>query len=182
MTFLRKDFLSVFGLVYPLKKLSVLSYLQCTIRLIDETGKSTLVLKNEAEKIANERKMDLKQVGFVSEKLSHAVYKLVPDVPKSISPSTQTQHSFNNVKIKELTMTCLIEDHDLKVKSKKLQEFLDKGYHVTVTVAKPVKANLLPKTIFDKLILFLNCSVECSSTKVNENMYKSTVAKSEKNF
>ena len=165
-------------LVYPFKNtyFSTLLHLRSTIRLIDELGKSTLVSKKEAEKVAHDRKMDLKQVGFTSDKLTHAVYKLVSAEPQVVLQSPL----LSGVKTKELTLTCLIEDHDLKVKSKKLQEFLNKGYQVSVTVSKPLKTTLLPKVVFDRLISFLDCSVEISSTKANENMFKTTVAKGEK--
>lgn len=166
------------------------------IRLIDINGKSLgLMSQLEAEKVAKTTKsttgvgrVALKHVVNASETITNAVYKLVElKTPSTLrnekragksnttaggGKKQQQQHQAE----KELTMKSQIQDNDLDVKARKLQQFIDKGFRVTLKIVKPRRVNVPPRDTYERLVSRLNCAVVLQGTpKASDSFFRGTV-------
>ena len=105
------------------------------IRLVDEEGeKSGIMPTIEALKIARERDLDLVEVSPnanppVCKILNYGKYKFEQE--KRLRDSRKNQKA---LKIKEIRMQPKIGSGDLDTKAKHVQEFLDEGDKVKVTI------------------------------------------------
>ena len=161
-----------------IQKFSLLAYVQSNklIRIIDESGKNLgLMSKLEAQNIAKLKSLKLTEVAKSNEKIENSVFKL--DKPMI---ATRKHTITKKIKAKELTMKSVIQDADLNVKAKKLQEFLDSGLQVTLIISKPKRGINRPEETYQNLILKLNCSVKMLGTaKKSEFYFRCTVKKDE---
>lgn len=104
------------------------------VRVIDEEGGQLGVMgTREAQTLAQERGLDLVEVAPnavppVCKIIDYG--KLRYDQTKKEKESKKAQHQ---VKVKEIKVKPNITDHDLKTKSKRAREFLEKGNKVKVT-------------------------------------------------
>jgi len=172
---------------YPVnhfRRLSVQSALWSSdnnkIRLIDLQGKTLgLITKNEAESIAKKGNLTLKQVAVQSDTITNSVYKLIemkaPSTPeKLIGKSGKKSGNLE----KELTMKSQIQDNDLNVKAKKLQQFLDRGSQVTIKITKPRRVQTPPMETYERLIAKLDCEVSLKGTpKSSEGFLRAIIEK-----
>lgn len=105
------------------------------VRLIDETGEQHGVVRTEeALRLAEERGLDLVEVAPqasppVCRILDYGKYKFEAE-----KKSRELKKKQSLVKLKEIRMQPKIEGHDLQFKTKHIQEFLDDGNKVKVTV------------------------------------------------
>lgn len=146
------------------------------IRLIGADGKIMGVMKKlEAEQVAKKEKLTLKQIAKASESITNSVYKLIelktPSSLRNTGPAKKQQQSE-----KELTMKSQIQDNDLNVKAKKLQQFLNRGYHVTIKIVKPRRVSILPRDTYERLISKLDCEVVLKGTpKASDSFFRGIV-------
>jgi translation initiation factor IF-3 len=105
------------------------------VRLIDENGgQRGIVPTIEALKLSREAGLDLIEVAPnanppVCKILDYGKYKF--DQEKRLKEAKKNQ---KQVKMKEIRMQPKIEEHDLNFKTKHIQEFLEEGNKVKVTV------------------------------------------------
>ncbi len=105
------------------------------VRLVDDEGTQMgIVPTTEALKLAEDRGLDLVEVAPqarppVCKLLDYGKYKF--ELEKKNRESKKKQKV---VKMKEIRMQPKIEEHDMNFKSKHIQEFLDEGNKVKVTV------------------------------------------------
>ena len=155
------------------------------IRLIDLQGKTLgLMSKTEAESIAKNEKLTLKQVAAKSATITNSVYKLIelktPSKSESGKQSGKPGKKSGNLE-KELTMKSQIQDNDLNVKAKKLQQFLDRGSQVTIKITKPRRVTQLPMETYERLIAKLDCEVTLKGTpKSSESFLRAIIEKRNK--
>lgn len=129
------------------------------VLLIDETGKKVgTVPLTEALKLAEEATLDLVEV----------VPNLTPPVCKILdfgkyqyaqAKLQMEQRKQNKTKdIKEMRLGLKISDHDLAIKSKKVNDFLNKGHKVKITIkfrGREIMHRGLGREILDKFLLSL---------------------------
>ncbi len=105
------------------------------MRVIDEDGNMLGVLtRNEALKAAEEAGLDLVEV---SPEASPPVVKIVDWGKYNYQKTKQLQKTRRNSKtleIKQMRFGLKISDHDLGVKARKIQGFLDDGHKVKLTI------------------------------------------------
>lgn len=129
------------------------------VRLIDEAGNQKgIVPTREALDMAKEAGVDLVEVAPQSKPpvckiLNYGKYKF--DLEKKTREQKKKQKL---VKLKEVRMQPKIEKHDLAFKTKHVQEFLDAGNKVKVTIrfrGREMAHTELGKVVLDKLIELL---------------------------
>ncbi len=129
------------------------------VRLIDEEGNQKgIVPIREALEMAKEAGADLVEVAPQSKPpvckiLNYGKYKF--DLDKKNREQKKKQKL---VKLKEVRMQPKIEKHDLAFKTKHVQEFLDDGNKVKVTIrfrGREMAHTELGKVVLDKLIELL---------------------------
>lgn len=105
------------------------------IRLIDENGEQLgIVSSREAQKIADERKLDLVKIAPtvkppVCRIMDYGKYKF--DQAKKEKEARKKQKT---VDVKELRLSPSIDTHDVQVKVKKANEFLKDGDKVKISI------------------------------------------------
>lgn len=105
------------------------------LRLIDEDGSQLgIVSAKEAQKIADERKLDLVKIAPTAKPpvcriMDYGKYKF--DQAKKEKEARKKQKVID---IKELRLSPSIEEHDIQVKVKKAIEFLKSGDKVKVSI------------------------------------------------
>lgn len=152
------------------------------VRLIDMHGKALGIMKkSEANNIAKTQGLLLKQVAEQSKTITNSVYKLIKQAEnptKSTRQSNKKSPAPAGEPSKELTMKSQIQDNDLSVKAKKLQQFLDRGYQVTIKITKPRRVTQLPSDTYERLVAMLECEVTLKGTpKSSETFFRGTVVK-----
>ena len=166
------------------------------IRLIGADGKPMGIMKKlEAEQVAKKEKFALKQIAKASETITNSVYKLIelktPSTLKRYSAggksaaasktvaksATTKQQRPSQQSEKELTMKSQIQDNDLNVKAKKLQQFLDRGFQVTIKIVKPRRVTILPRDTYERLVSKLDCEVVLKGTpKASDSFFRGIVS------
>jgi len=129
------------------------------VLLIDETGRRVgTVPLAEAQALAAEAALDLVEV---APNLSPPVCKIL-DFGKYQYAQAKLQleqRKQNKAKdIKEMRLGLKISDHDLAIKSKKVNDFLSKGHKVKITVrfkGREIMHHQLGREILDKFLLSL---------------------------
>ena len=107
------------------------------IRLIDENGEQLgIVSSREAQKIADERKLDLVKIAPTAKPpvcriMDYGKYKF--DQAKKEKEARKKQKT---VDVKELRLSPSIDTHDVQVKVKKANEFLKDGDKVEIGHSK----------------------------------------------
>ena len=105
------------------------------IRLIDENGEQLgIVSSREAQKIADERKLDLVKIAPTAKPpvcriMDYGKYKF--DQAKKEKEARKKQKT---VDVKELRLSPSIDTHDVQVKVKKSNEFLKDGDKVKISI------------------------------------------------
>ena len=105
------------------------------VRLIDGEGEQLgIVPTPEAIRIANEAGLDLVEVSPnakppVCKLLDYGKYKFELD-----KKNKESKKKLKTVRNKEIRMQPKIDIHDLQFKTKHIQEFLDEGFKVKVTI------------------------------------------------
>jgi len=105
------------------------------IRLIDENGEQLgIVSSKEAQKIADERKLDLVKIAPTAKPpvcriMDYGKYKF--DQAKKEKEARKKQKT---VDVKELRLSPSIDTHDVQVKVKKANEFLKDGDKVKISI------------------------------------------------
>ena len=105
------------------------------IRLIDENGEQLgIVSSREAQKIADERKLDLVKIAPTAKPpvcriMDYGKYKF--DHAKKEKEARKKQKT---VDVKELRLSPSIDTHDVQVKVKKANEFLKDGDKVKISI------------------------------------------------
>ena len=105
------------------------------IRLIDENGEQLgIVSSREAQKIADERKLDLVKIAPTAKPpvcriMDYGKYKF--DQAKKEKEDRKKQKT---VDVKELRLSPSIDTHDVQVKVKKANEFLKDGDKVKISI------------------------------------------------
>lgn len=105
------------------------------IRLIDENGEQLgIVSSREAQKIADERKLDLVKIAPTAKPpvcriMDYGKYKF--DLAKKEKEARKKQKT---VDVKELRLSPSIDTHDVQVKVKKANEFLKDGDKVKISI------------------------------------------------
>jgi len=105
------------------------------VRLVDVEGKHRgIFTKEEALKIAREKKMDLVEVAPeanppVCRIMDYEKFRYEQEKQKKKSKKKQT----GNV-LKEIRLRYTIGEHDFKVKVRNICKFLEEGYHVKVSL------------------------------------------------
>lgn len=105
------------------------------IRLIDENGEQLgIVSSREAQKIADERKLDLVKIAPTAKPpvcriMAYGKYKF--DQAKKEKEARKKQKT---VDVKELRLSPSIDTHDVQVKVKKANEFLKDGDKVKISI------------------------------------------------
>ena len=151
------------------------------IRVIGAKGKSLGIMhKQEAEQVAKKENLTLKHVANASESITNSVYKLVElKTPSTLATRAVTgavKKQPQQQSEKELTMKSQIQDNDLNVKAKKLQQFLDRGYQVTIKIVKPRRVTISPRDTYERLVSKLDCEVILKGTpKVSGSFFRGIV-------
>ena len=105
------------------------------IRLIDENGEQLVIVSSrEAQKIADERKLDLVKIAPTAKPpvcriMDYGKYKF--DQAKKEKEARKKQKT---VDVKELRLSPSIDTHDVQVKVKKANEFLKDGDKVKISI------------------------------------------------
>lgn len=159
------------------------------IRLIGADGKTLGIMKKlEAEQVAKKEKLALKQIAKASETITNSVYKLIElKTPSTLKPNAAGKSAASATAAKsattkqqsekELTMKSQIQDNDLNVKAKKLQQFLDRGFQVTIKIVKPRRVTVLPRDTYERLVSKLDCEVVLKGTpKASDSFFRGIIA------
>ena len=105
------------------------------LRVIDEDGNQIgVITKEEALRLAQDRDLDLVEI---SPNASPPVAKIVDWGKYNYQKTKQLQKSKKHSKsmeLKQMRFGLKISDHDLGIKLKKIQQFLDQGHKVKVIV------------------------------------------------
>lgn len=105
------------------------------VRLIDQNGgQAGIIPLGEALNIAREQELDLVEVSPqarppVCKLLNYGKYKY--DLEKK---SKEQRKKGSQVRLKEVRMQPMIEEHDIAIKTKRVQKFLEQGSKVKVTI------------------------------------------------
>lgn len=126
------------------------------VRLIDENNEQKGVVSiQDARKMAEDAGMDLVEIASNAEPpvckiLNYSKYKF--DVEKKLREQKRNQKL---TKLKEIKMQPKIEKHDLEFKAKHVQEFIDGGNKVKITIrfrGRELAHTELGFGVFDKLL------------------------------
>ena len=105
------------------------------VRLIDEEGNQLgIVSSREAQKIADERKLDLVKIAPTAKPpvcriMDYGKYKF-----DQVKKEKEARKKQKTVDVKELRLSPSIDTHDIQVKVKKAIEFLKDGDKVKVSI------------------------------------------------
>ena len=105
------------------------------IRLIDENGEQLgIVSSREAQKIADERKLDLVKIAPTAKPpvcriMDYGKYKFA-----QAKKEKEARKKQKTVDVKELRLSPSIDTHDVQVKVKKANEFLKDGDKVKISI------------------------------------------------
>lgn len=129
------------------------------VRLIDQNGEQAgIVPTGEALDMAREQDLDLVEVSPqarppVCKLLNYGKYKY------ELEKKTREQKKkASQVRLKEVRMQPKIEQHDIEFKTKQVQEFLDQGNKVKVTIrfrGRELAHTELGKVKLDKILTIL---------------------------
>lgn len=183
------NYIPVLARVFHLK--TILHTNSDLVRVIDESGTNLgLMTKAEAEQLAEQKQFLLTEIvkaaATTNSKNPNSVFKFVPSNPETANHSKKYGHNTVNNNDskkqsptkKELTMKSQIDENDLNVKSKKLQQFLDKGYHVTIKISKPKRATRFPRETYELLVSRLQGEVKMAGgAKESDRFFRCTVVK-----
>ena len=127
---------SLFGMCLTITELMINEQIRDKeIRLIDENGEQLgIVSSREAQKIADERKLDLVKIAPTAKPpvcriMDYGKYKF--DQAKKEKEARKKQKT---VDVKELRLSPSIDTHDVQVKVKKANEFLKDGDKVKISI------------------------------------------------
>ena len=127
---------SLFGRCLTITELTINEQIRDKeIRLIDENGEQLgIVSSREAQKIADERKLDLVKIAPTAKPpvcriMDYGKYKF--DQAKKEKEARKKQKT---VDVKELRLSPSIDTHDVQVKVKKANEFLKDGDKVKISI------------------------------------------------
>ncbi len=149
------------------------------VRLIDENGaQAGIVPTQEALERAKQAGLDLVEVAPqanppVCKILDYGKYKF--DQEKRLKEAKKKQ---KQVKLKEIRMQPKIEEHDLNFKTKHIQEFLDEGSKVKVTVrfrGRELAHTELGKVVLDKIVETLDTAFAVDKKPAMEGRYMSMI-------
>lgn len=149
------------------------------VRLIDEDGgQKGIVPTVEALKMAQDRGVDLVEVAPqarppVCKLLDYGKYKFELEKRNRESKRKQKQ-----LKLKEIRMQPKIEEHDLQFKTKHIQEFLDEGSKVKVTIrfrGRELAHTELGRVVLDKVLEMLDPAVHVDRAPVMEGRFMSMI-------
>ncbi len=149
------------------------------VRLIDEEGgQKGIVPTVEALQMARERGVDLVEVAPqarppVCKLLDYGKYKFELEKRNRESKRKQKQ-----LKLKEIRMQPKIEEHDLQFKTKHVQEFLDEGNKVKVTIrfrGREMAHTELGRVVLDKVLEMLDPTVHVDRAPIMEGRFMSMI-------
>ncbi len=149
------------------------------VRLVDGEGNQRgIVSIEDALRIAKESDSDLVEVAPqakppVCKILDYGKYKFEQE--KKLRESKKKQKL---VKIKEIRMQPKIEKHDLEFKTKHIQEFLDEGNKVKVTIrfrGRELAHTELGRKVLDEVIEMLDGPFVMDRTPQMEGRYMSMI-------
>ncbi len=149
------------------------------VRLIDENGgQRGIVPTIEALKLSREAGLDLIEVAPnanppVCKILDYGKYKF--DQEKRLKEAKKNQ---KQVKMKEIRMQPKIEEHDLNFKTKHIQEFLEEGNKVKVTVrfrGRELAHTELGKDVLDAIAERLDIEFSVDKKPAMEGRYMSMI-------
>ncbi len=149
------------------------------VRLIDSEGEQRGVIATmEALEMAQNADLDLvevspKAVPPVCKILDYGKYKFEQE--KRLKESKKKQKL---VKMKEIRMQPKIEKHDLQFKTKHVQEFLEEGNKVKVTIrfrGRELAHTELGKVVLDNLLGLLTCEYVVDKKPQMEGRFMSMI-------
>jgi translation initiation factor IF-3 len=149
------------------------------VRLIDAEGNQAgIVPTPEAVRMAQEKGMDLVEIAPqasppVCKILDYGKYKF--ELEKK---NRETKKKQKLVKMKEIRMQPKIEDHDLRFKAKHVQQFLDEGNKVKVTIrfrGRELAHTELGKVVLDDLLELLEDSYVLDRPALMEGRFMSMI-------
>lgn len=149
------------------------------VRLIDSEGEQRGVISTiEALDMAQKVELDLvevspKAVPPVCKILDYGKYKFEQD--KRLKESKKKQKL---VKMKEIRMQPKIEKHDLQFKTKHVQEFLEEGNKVKVTIrfrGRELAHTELGKVVLDNVLNLLDCDYVVDKRPAMEGRFMSMI-------
>ncbi len=149
------------------------------VRLIDENGGQLgIVPTPEALELSREAGLDLIEVAPnanppVCKILDYGKYKF--DQEKRLKEAKKNQ---KQVKMKEIRMQPKIEEHDLNFKTKHIQEFLEEGNKVKVTVrfrGRELAHTELGKDVLDSIAERLDIEFSVDKKPAMEGRYMSMI-------
>ena len=149
------------------------------VRLIDENGGQLgIVPTTEALNKAREAGLDLIEVAPnanppVCKILDYGKYKF--DQEKRMKEAKKNQ---KQIKMKEIRMQPKIEEHDLNFKTKHIQEFLEEGNKVKVTIrfrGRELAHTELGKDVLDKIAEKLDIGFSVDKKPAMEGRYMSMI-------
>lgn len=149
------------------------------VRLIDEEGNQVGIVPTvEALAKAKEAELDLIEVAPnanppVCKILDYGKYKF--DQEKRLKEAKKNQ---KQVKMKEIRMQPKIEEHDLNFKTKHIQEFLEEGNKVKVTVrfrGRELAHTELGKDVLDEIVEKLDTAFSVDKKPAMEGRYMSMI-------
>ena len=149
------------------------------VRLIDSEGQQRGVIPTiEALELAQTADLDLvevspKAVPPVCKILDYGKYKFEQE--KRLKESKKKQKL---VKMKEIRMQPKIEKHDLQFKTKHVQQFLEEGNKVKVTIrfrGRELAHTELGKKVLDNLLELLDCDYAVDKKPSMEGRFMSMI-------
>lgn len=149
------------------------------VRLIDDEGDQKGIIPTvEALNMARESGMDLVEVAPqakppVCKILDYGKYKF-----ESEKRTRDSKRKARQVKLKEIRMQPKIEVHDLQFKTKHIQEFLDEGSKVKVTIrfrGRELAHTELGRGVLERVLEMLDRSYSLDSPPRMEGRYMSMI-------
>lgn len=148
------------------------------VRLIDDEGQQSIIPTIEALKLAREKGLDLVEV---SPNANPPVCKLVDFGKFKFEQEKKTRESKKKqklVKMKEIRMQPKIEGHDLQFKTKHIQEFLEEGNKVKVTIrfrGRELAHTERGKIVLDKVLVMLEGEYVLDKEPMMEGRFMSMI-------
>jgi translation initiation factor IF-3 len=149
------------------------------VRLIDDKGEQKGIIPTvEALNMARESGMDLVEVAPqakppVCKILDYGKYKF-----ESEKRTRDSKRKAKQVKLKEIRMQPKIEVHDLQFKTKHIQEFLDEGSKVKVTIrfrGRELAHTELGRGVLERVLEMLDRAYSLDSPPRMEGRYMSMI-------
>lgn len=149
------------------------------VRLVGEDGSQLGIVPTlEAMRMAREQALDLVEVAPqakppVCKLLNYGKFKFEQE--KKLRESKKRQKL---VKMKEVRMQPKIEQHDQEFKARHIQEFLDDGNKVKVTVrfrGRELAHTELGKVVLDKILVLLDPATVVEKKPVMEGRFMSMI-------